>query len=76
MFFSRSVSATVALFVTALPAIAMDADVVPLTFQDVGQVIFARSTWCQNQGTEREQKMTHSMPLCPLNDSLATDNSP
>ena len=52
MLFNRSLYAIVALFVFALPAIAMDADVEPLTRRELeAQEVFARSpTSCRNDG--------------------------
>ena len=60
MHFNRSLSAVVALFVVALfalalPTIAMDADVEPVTSREI-QELLVRETSCGNQGRLRRKK--------------------
>ena len=51
MLFNRSLSAILALFVlAALPAIAMDADVEPLTRREVQEILARSPTSCRNDG--------------------------
>ena len=50
MLFNRSLYAIVALFVLALPAIAMDADVEPLTQREVQEIFGRGQVSCANDG--------------------------
>jgi hypothetical protein len=50
MLFNRSLSAILALFVLALPVIAMDADVEPLTRREVQEIFDRGQTSCRNDG--------------------------
>ena len=76
MHFNRSLSAVLALFVLALPAIAMDANVKPLTRREVQEIYGRGQVSCKNDGKiGRDKYFPKYVYLSPYQTAACTDSA-